>query len=56
MDIIPTKNGTRINLVPLDAEFLVEQHIQNPLKSVLEKNSYHSFNFKKNNLQYVLNK
>ena len=25
------KNGTKINLVPLDAEFSAEQHIQNPL-------------------------
>ena len=29
------KNGTKINLVPLDAEFSAEQHIQNPLKSPL---------------------
>ena len=40
------KNGTKINLVPLDAEFSAEQHIQNPLKSILGKNSYYSFNFK----------
>ena len=36
------KNGTKINLVPLDAEFSKEQHIQNALKSVLGKDSYHS--------------
>ena len=40
------KNGTKINLVPLDAEFSAEQHTQNPLKSTLGKNSYYSFNFK----------
>ena len=40
------KNGTKINLVPLDAEFSAEQHIQNPLKSILGKNNYYSFNFK----------
>ena len=31
------KNGTKICLVPLDAELSVKQHIQNPLKSVLGK-------------------
>ena len=29
----PEKNGTKTILVSLEAEFFVEQHIQNPLKS-----------------------
>ena len=37
MDNTRKKNGTKINLVPLDAEFFVQQYIQNPLKSVLGK-------------------
>ena len=40
------KNGIEINLVPLDAEFFAEQHIQNPLKSVVGKNNYSHFYFK----------
>ena len=44
------KNGIEINLVPLDAEFSAEQHIQNPLKSVVGKNNYSHFYFKNFNL------
>ena len=40
------KKWYKDNLVSLDAEFFVEQHIQNPLKSVVGKNRYQSFNFK----------
>ena len=46
----PEKNGIEINLVPLDAEFSAEQHIQNPLKSVVGKINYSRFNFKNFNL------
>jgi len=35
-------NGIKVNLVPLDAEFSAEQHIQNPLKSILGKIKTHS--------------
>ena len=43
---IPGKNGIEINLVPLDAEFSAEHHIQNSLKSVVGKNNYSHFYFK----------
>ena len=33
----PEKNGKKLNLVLIDAEFLIDQHIQNPLKSSIGK-------------------
>ena len=45
------KNGTKINLVPLDAEFSAEQHIQNPLKSPLENLLNIYFNFLLSNIK-----
>ena len=45
------KNGTKINLVPLDAEFSAEQHIQNPLKSPLGNLLNIYFNFLLSNIK-----
>ena len=34
----PEKNGRELNLVSIDAEFPIDRHIQNPLKSSIGKN------------------
>ena len=49
------KNGIKINLVLLDAEFPGEQHIQNPLKSSLEKKSYGRLKFYADTVQQGIN-
>ena len=45
------KIGTKINLVPLDAEFSAEQHVQNPLKSPLGNLLNIYFNFLLSNIK-----
>ena len=39
------KNGRKTKLISLDAEFSVEQHMQNPLKSDSEKIFYNFLKF-----------
>ena len=49
------KNGIKINLVSLDAEFSGEQHIQNPVKFSLGKKSYGRLKFYANIVQQGIN-
>ena len=39
----PEKNGRELNLVSIDAEFPIDRHIQNPLKSSIGKKFYDIF-------------
>ena len=39
----PEKNGRELNLVSIDAEFPIDRHIQNPLKSSIGKKFYNIF-------------
>ena len=52
---IPGKNGIKINLLSLDAEFSGQQHIQNPLKYPLGKKSYGRLKFYANIVQQGIN-
>ena len=40
----PEKNGRELNLVSVDAEFSIDLHIQNPLKSSIGKKFMTFFN------------
>ena len=51
----PEKNGRELNLVSTDAEFPIDQHIQNPLKSSIGKKNYGIFYLNKISLNASAN-
>ena len=49
------KNGRELNLVSIDAEFPIDRHIQNPLKSSIGKKNYDIFYLNKISLNTSAN-